>query len=139
MRRRAGGVVVQELLEVVERRHQVVHVRGHVDRVTRTRAADPVLTAPELARRFVRAASASYEDAVNLADETQAQRKPLAQSRQHQRGAIQAADASIGDLQQVLTFRVPINRRHRRQIRGHEDRSQPRPETGSRIVPPSLD
>ena len=80
--RQRFAVVVQELLERIETLHQPVRWRRNERRITRPRAADPVLRAPEFTRSLVRSTAASKQNRMHLANQSQRKRKPVAQAPQ---------------------------------------------------------
>jgi hypothetical protein len=75
-------IPVQELLQGVQAFRQMLGRGRDESGVARPAAADPVLAAPELARHLVGAPSAPEQDAVNLAQEPQAQRQLVAGTAQ---------------------------------------------------------
>src|SRR5665213_1431974 len=71
---------VQELLEIIQARHQRVRRRRHKPGIARTTASDPVLRMSEITRSLVSSACIAHENSVDLAYQAQAEREPTLES-----------------------------------------------------------
>ena len=67
----AGSIFVHEAFKCVEAGAELVDGRRHEQGIAWTRAANPVLRAPELAGALGAAASALQQPAMHLADQAQ--------------------------------------------------------------------
>ena len=79
-RRQAFVLHMQKAFEGIEALHELVGRRGHEDRVSRTRPADPILRSPEFSGLLRASPSLRQTNGVNLADEMKRKRKTAAES-----------------------------------------------------------
>ena len=69
--RQRFAFVVQELLKRIETLHQSIRWRRNERRISRSRAADPVLRSPEFSRGLVRSTTAPKQDRMHLPNQPQ--------------------------------------------------------------------